>query len=185
VAKKTVFFVTLRVAAGFAALVVAAGWLRTPAPIAPPSTPASLPIHEDDPPAASAEAEPPAALVAAAAPDRSSAWTEGYREAKESTWEGSICGTVVTPEGPGAGVLVKVEWVLAFKPDAQEAARLRRGGARRDRDGVWWARAVGVTDESGFFTIDGVPGVPVRVGAGRRFQMARAGTAIYLRTGNP
>jgi hypothetical protein len=166
---------TFGVVVGFAALVAAAGWIRTPDPVAPPSKPPPRSIREDDPPST------PEAL----APGGPAAWTEGYREAKESTWEGSITGTVVTPGGPRAGVLVKAEWVAAFNPDSQEAARLRRGGFRRDRDGVWWAKAVGVTDESGFFTIDGLPGVPLRVSAGRRFQMARAGTAIYLRTGNP
>jgi len=86
--------------------------------------------------------------------------------------------------GPLSGALVKVEWVAAVRPSAEEALRLKRGGARRDREGVWWWSVGAATDEAGFFSIDGLPGVELRVRAGGQVQKVRAGQAVQLRTGS-
>lgn len=108
-----------------------------------------------------------------------------YREAHEATWEGSLSGQVMSPEGPLAGFSVSIEWVLARRPDRDEAAKLKRGGARRDRDGTWWGRAVATTDDSGCFTVEGLPAVPLRVHAGSAVQQAQVGTFARLQTERP
>jgi hypothetical protein len=128
---------------------------------------------------------PPPQESSAPRPVPAAAWANGYREAGEAGGEGTLMGQVLTPEGPMVGGLVNVEWVMAFRPTSEEARRLRLGGARRDRDGVWWGRIRAVTDESGFFSVDGVPAVQVKVSAGGRAQSARPGQNVLLRTGNP
>ena len=75
--------------------------------------------------------------------------------------------------------------VAAFHPGAEDLARLKRGGARRDRDGVWWSRANAVTDEAGRFFVDGLPSVQMRVHAGGRTEITQPGSAVLIRTGNP
>jgi hypothetical protein len=75
--------------------------------------------------------------------------------------------------------------VAAIRPEAGEAAKLKRGGLRRDRDGVWWSRARAVTDEGGYFSVEGLPSVPLRIHAGGRTQDARTGMSVQLRTGSP
>lgn len=122
---------------------------------------------------------------AAAPAERRKPRDEGYREAREATWEGALSGQVVSPEGPLAGFTVRVEWLLARQPDREEAARLKRGGARRDRDGTWWASATASTDESGCFTVEGLPAVPLRVHAGSTVQQAQVGTFARLATERP
>jgi hypothetical protein len=109
---------------------------------------------------------------------------EEPRAVSPSGPEGTLSGHVTSPEGPLSGALVKVEWVAAVRPTPEEALRLRRGGARRDREGVWWWTVQAATDEAGFFSIDGLPAVELRVRAGGQVQTVRAGQAVQLRTGS-
>jgi hypothetical protein len=144
-------------------------------PAPPPEDPAEIAPAPPPPPK---ESPAPGPVPAAA-------WANGYREAGETGGEGTLTGHVLTPEGPMAGGLVNVEWVMAFRPTSEEARRLRLGGARRDRDGVWWGKMRAVTDEAGFFSVDGLPTVQLKVSAGGRAQSARVGQNVLLRTGNP
>jgi hypothetical protein len=112
--------------------------------------------------------------------ERRKARDEGYREAREASWEGSLSGRVVSAGGPVANFAVRVEWVLAHQPDPAEVTRLKRVGARRDRDGTWWARSMAMTDESGGFLVEGLPAVPLRVHAGNVTQMAQVGGFTQL-----
>ena len=108
---------------------------------------------------------------------------DGVREV-DTNPGGSLSGQVTSPEGPLSGALVKVEWVAAVRPTPEEALRLRRGGARRDRSGVWWWTVRAATDEAGFFSIDGLPALPLKVSAGGQEQNVRPGQSILLRTGS-
>lgn len=112
---------------------------------------------------------------------RRTAWDQGFRESRSAGWEGSLTGQVLSPQGPVSGVRVMIEWVAAFKPPADESLRLKRGRSRPDRDGTWWSKAETVTDERGYFSIDGVPGVQVRVKAGGRTVTAQPGAVVVLR----
>lgn len=138
-------------------------------------------------PGATAATEPQASAEASTPPsqERRSARVEGYREAREAFWEGSVSGRVVSAEGPVANYAVRVEWVLAHQPDRGETARLKRAGARRDRDGTWWARAMALTDESGGFLVEGLPAVPLRVRAGGVIETAQVGGFVQLRIERP
>jgi hypothetical protein len=109
---------------------------------------------------------------------------EELRAVSPSGPEGTLSGHVTSPEGPLPGALVKVEWVAAVRPAPEEALRLKRGGARRDREGVWWWTVQAATDEAGFFSIDGLPAGELRVRAGGQVQTVRAGQAVQLRTGS-
>jgi len=133
---------------------------------------------------AAARPDEPAPRAVARALHRT-AREEGYREAKEATWEGTLSGQVLSPEGPVANMTVRVEWVLALEPDREEIARLKRAGARRDKDGAWWAKAFAMTDESGCFQIDGLPAVPLRVHAGNTTLQAQLGGIAQIRTERP
>jgi hypothetical protein len=117
--------------------------------------------------------------------ERRAARDDGYREAREATWEGDLTGQVITPEGPLANQAVLVEWPLALSPDADEVARLKRAGARRDHDGAWWARVQAQTDDSGFFRVEGLPAVPLRVRVGGATQRAEVGGFAQIRTERP
>jgi len=156
---------------------------RHPPPVAfsgpTPGEPEELPTPRSPAPVAADPAPPPSS------PARSSAWNEGYREAGESPGEGTLTGQVVTPDGPGAGRLVKAEWVMAFQPKPEDVARLKRAGAIRDRNGVWWGRRTAGTDDGGYFSIEGLPAVQLRITAGRDVQTARPGGSVVLRAGNP
>src|SRR6185503_589414 len=147
-------------------------------PTRPPAGPQETSLAPDPLP-------PPPREAIAPGPVPSAAWSNGYREADETGGEGSLTGQVLAPEGPMIGGLVNVEWVMAFRPTPEEARKLRRGGARRDRDGVWWGKARAVTDESGFFSVDGLPAVQLKVSAGGKVQSARPGQTVLMRTGNP
>ena len=140
----------------------------------------SIPVVE--PAAAQAPDPEPRASVSGA---HRKARDEGYREAREATWEGTLSGQVVSSEGPIANMTVRVEWVLALQPDREEIARLKRAGARRDKDGAWWAKALAMTDESGCFQIEGLPAVPLRVHAGSTTQQAQVGGYAQIRTERP
>jgi hypothetical protein len=48
---------------------------------------------------------------------------------------------------------------------------------------VWWWKARAVTDETGFFSFDGLPAVQLKVSAGGQAQSARPGQTVLLRTG--
>jgi len=146
------------------------------APEAPPEVPAAerVPLEAPEP--------GPRASVPAG---HRQARDEGYREAREATWEGTLSGQVLSPEGPLANLTVRVEWVLALQPDREEIVRLKRAGARRDKDGAWWAKALAMTDESGFFQIEGLPAVPLRVHAGSTTQQAQVGGTALIRTERP
>jgi hypothetical protein len=146
------------------------------APTGPDPTPAPSPAEQ--PPA-------PAAAVPALSVEHRPATAEGYREAREATWEGAVSGQVLSSEGPLANFTVQAEWLLELKPDRDEAARLKRAGARRDRDGAWWARALAETDESGCFRFEGLPAVPVRLRAGSVTQQVQVGGFAQLRTERP
>lgn len=124
--------------------------------------------------------EAPAPLGASAPPR-----ADGFQEAKEASWEGPLSGQVLAPDGPLRGAMVKVEWVAAFRPGPEEILRLKRGGARRDRDGVWWLKALAVTDDAGCFSLDGLPAVQLKITAAGKIQTARPGQNVLLRTGNP
>lgn len=125
---------------------------------------------------------PPPAQTDSGPPEgRRSAWEAGFREARSAGWEGSISGLVVSPAGPAAGVKVTIEWVAAFRPDPTEAARLRRGRGKPDRDGVWWSKTATTTDEQGCFSLDGIPGVQVRVKVGGRTVIGQPGGAVQVR----
>jgi hypothetical protein len=137
---------------------------------------ATTPDPGEVPTVASAEPEPPAE-----APSR----LQEFQEAGTALWEAALSGQVLTPQGPQEGMLVKVEWVAAFHPGVEEAVRLKRAGARRDREGVWWWRANAVTDGGGYFSVEGLPAVPLKVRAGGRTQIAHPGSSVLLRTGNP
>jgi len=142
--------------------------------------PGSIPAEEP----AAAQAPEPAARASVSVQHRK-ARDEGYREAREATWEGTLSGQVVSSEGPLANLTVRVEWVLALQPDHEEIVRLKRIGARRDKDGSWWAKALALTDESGCFQIDGLPAVPLRVHAGSTTQQAQVGGYAQIRTERP
>lgn len=177
---------------GFAALTAVTAW-RQPE-IAVLSVPrklssyASAPVLSDEPPileAPSAPLSPPPLPESPPVSVRTPARDAGFRESKEATSEWTLTGQVVTTQGAVAGLLVKAEWVMAFHPDAEETARLKRGGARRDKDGVWWGKAVASTDESGFFSMEGLPAVQLRVSSGRQFQIAPPGGTVRLTTELP
>lgn len=116
---------------------------------------------------------------------RRKARDEGYREAREASGEGALAGQVISSEGPIANIAVRVEWVLALEPGRGEIARLKRAGARRDPDGVWWARALVQTDESGCFLFEGLPAVPLRLHAGSTTQQVQVGGFARIRTERP
>jgi len=143
---------------------------RTPAP----ATPAASIVE-------TTEEAPAVVETPAAAPNR----LEGFRAAKEAPSPAPLSGHVVTSEGPLTNAVVKVEWVAAIRPDREEALRLKRGGARRDREGVWWWKALAVTDDAGFFSLDGLPAVQLRITAAGQVQTAQPGQAILVRAGNP
>ena len=129
---------------------------------------------------------PPEFVGAARGPvEHRKARDEGYREAREATWEGTLSGQVVSPEGPLTNMTVRVEWVLALQPDHAEIAKLKRAGARRDKDGAWWARTLAMTDETGCFHIEGLPAVPLRLHAGNTTQQAQVGAFTQIRTDRP
>lgn len=148
-------------------------------------------VRREPPPPAPKEIEiarvpdPPRQEAAAPGPLPPAAWADGYREAGEEGGEGLLMGQVFTSEGPLIGGLVNVEWVMAFRPTPDQARKLRRGGARRDRDGVWWGKARAVTDESGFFSVEGLPPVQLKVSAAGKALSARPGQTVLLRAGNP
>jgi len=157
-----------------------------PAPARKPA-PVAVVVPEPEPPA-SVRAEAPVIRPEPSFPppaERRAARDDGYREAREATWEGDLTGQVVTPEGPLANQAVLVEWPLALSPDAGEAARLKRAGARRDHDGAWWARVLAQTDDSGFFRVEGLPAVPLRVRVGSATQRAEVGDFAQIRTERP
>jgi hypothetical protein len=110
---------------------------------------------------------------------------DGYREAREASYEGTLSGQVVTPEGPATGMTVRVEWMLAQQPARDEIVKLKRIGARRERDGSWWAHAMASTDESGCFTLEGLPAVPLRIHAGSTVQQAQVGSFARISTERP
>lgn len=155
----------------------AANRRREPGPTSKPlrAEPASPPIRT-----LSASEKPDPAAEPAPIPVA----PEVVRAVVDSGPAGSLSGQVTSPEGPVSGALVKVEWIAAVHPAAEEALRLKRGGARRDRDGVWWWTVRAATDEAGFFSIDGLPAVELRVRAGGQVQSVRAGQSILLRTGS-
>jgi hypothetical protein len=63
---------------------------------------------------------------------------------------------------------VRVEWVMAFRPDAHERERLGEEIARYDEDGTAWGRAMTLCDQEGRFRIEGIPPVPLRILIGSR-----------------
>jgi hypothetical protein len=132
---------------------------------------------------------PPAPIIAPEPPrvpvERRKARDEGYREAREASWEGELSGCVTSSEGPLANLTVRVEWVLSHQPDREEIARLKRVGARRDKDGTWWARVLALTDEAGCFRFEGLPAVPLRLHAGSTTQQAQVGGFAQVRTERP
>jgi hypothetical protein len=128
---------------------------------------------------------PPIAPTGPLSVERRRARDEGYREAREASWEGTLAGQVLSSEGPIANLTVRVEWVLALQPDRDEIARLKRAGAHRDHDGAWWARALAQTDESGCFLFEGLPAVPLRLHAGSATQQVQLGSFAQIRTERP
>jgi len=111
--------------------------------------------------------------------------SEGYREAREASWEGSLSGQVMSSGGPVAGLVVRVEWMLARNPDRDDITRMKRIGARRERDGSWWAKALATTDDAGCFTLDGLPAVPLRIHAGNVVQQGQVGAFAQIRAERP
>jgi len=146
----------------------AAGY--APAPVAEPTA-------VDLPEVLLPESAPPAI--------RLSAREEGYRQAKEGIGEGGLSGRVVSPGGPVPGIGVRAEWLMAIAPDRAEIQRLKRSGARRDRDGTWWARAVAVTDDSGGFRFEGLPAVPLRLRVGSSILKSQIGEYATIRVEAP
>jgi len=177
---------------GFAVLTAVTAWRQPEAPDLP--VPKKVSSYSGAP-VVPAEAPTPEIPIAPPAPPplpdlpsvsvRTPVREAGFRESKEATWEWTLTGQVVTTQGPVAGLLVKAEWVMAFHPNAEETAMLKRGGARRDKDGVWWGKAVASTNESGFFSMEGLPAVQLRVSSGRQFQIAQPGGTVQLRTELP
>jgi hypothetical protein len=174
-------------------LAIAAGLARRGAPAEEPKgrpktestsayapTPAAKPMTAEvlEVPADPAPESEPAAI-------RLTAREEGYREAKEGIGEGGLSGQVVCPGGPVPGIGVRAEWVMAVAPDRGEIQRLKRIGARRDRDGTWWARAVAVTDDSGGFRFEGLPAVPLRLRVGSSIQKSQIGEYATIRVEAP
>src|SRR5438874_1873568 len=121
-------------------------------------------------------------------PKAAMAWTVGLLLAL-----GALAGIAArtrggSSESPGfrkPEAALSVSPVAAFHPGAEDLARLKRGGARRDRDGVWWSRANAVTDEAGRFFVDGLPSVQMRVHAGGRTEITQPGSSVLIRTGIP
>ena len=151
-------------------------------PAAPaPRAAAAATEPEPAPPPERDEPVPPSAVVV----EHRSASEDGYREAREATWEGTLTGQVLSPDGPIANLAVRAEWLLALRPDRDEIARLKRAGARRDRDGAWWAGMLASTDEDGCFRFENVPAVPVRLRAGAVTRRAEVGGFTELRTERP
>lgn len=184
----TMVLVGLLAVLSFASLTLRDGAVeRKPDPRQEPAVPAVSSTTS------SASAEPgallPEPLIAPEAPrvptERRKARDEGFREAREAAWEGDLSGCVTSPEGPVANLTVRVEWVLAHQPDREEIVRLKRVGARRDKDGTWWARVLASTDETGCFRFEGLPSVPLRLHAGRTTQQVQVGGFAQIRTERP
>ena len=171
-------------------LAIAAGWARSGAPAEEPKvvskpkpatgyTPAPVvePTITEVPKVPTTESAPPAI--------RLTAREEGYREAKEGIGEGGLSGQVLSSGGPVPGIGVRAEWLMAVAPDRAEIQRLKRSGARRDRDGSWWARAVAVTDDSGGFRFEGLPAVPLRLRVGSATLKSQIGEYATIRVEAP
>jgi len=174
-------------------LAIAAGWARSGAPaeepkVRPKSEPAAgyAPAPPKEPTAAVVPEVPADPTPESAPPSiRLSALEEGYREAKEGIGEGGLSGQVVSQGRPVPGIGVRAEWLMAIAPDRAETQRLKRSGARRDRDGTWWARAVAVTDDSGGFRFEGLPAVPLRLRVGSSILKSQIGEYATIRVEAP
>jgi hypothetical protein len=114
-----------------------------------------------------------------------SALEEGFRQARDVGWDGSLSGVVATEAAAVGGQSVLIEWVAAFDPGPAERRRLRQTGAHRDAEGVWWGRKVVVTDDSGRFFVDGLPEVQLRIRAGGTIRISQPGNGVSLASDNP
>jgi hypothetical protein len=171
-------------------LAIAAGLARSGAPAEEPKVrpkPEPAAGYTAVPVAEPAAADLPEVPVLESAPPaiRLSAREEGYWEAKEGIGEGGLSGQVVSSGGPVPGIGVRAEWLMSTAPDRAEVQWLKRGGARRERDGTWWARAVAVTDDSGGFRFEGLPAVPLRLRVGSSIQKSQIGEYATIRVEAP
>lgn len=161
-------------------LVWGVGLIVSPTPLAPrvrgASTPAkvpevpkaesprSMPSLANDPGATERSTSSAEEVHQAYDPSVTQAWKDGFRPAENLPYDSRISGRVVGPEGPVSNISVFVKWAFSFGPPSKGLRYV--SGTGIDEEGVLWSMRSGVTDENGYFQIDGVPIVLLKVQVG-------------------
>jgi hypothetical protein len=119
----------------------------------------------------------PSRSAAAAEPGTRTAWREGYRAAFPEGGARRLSGWVTEGGVPQPFRDVFVEWVISFEGPVAPATSAE---VRLDPEGTRWIRKTLQTNREGYFSVDGLPDVQLRVQVGPRVFPMKAAADVRI-----